>query len=139
MATSESRAKGVFEHVVPYLPEEVRGYVSILDEPLGTTSLEAQDGVLKLSSLQTKITLSNKRTLDFKHLLVERRHTLEGSLTPSNAKAFTVALSNGIAELDRAHSALDALLAKSCVVAERLVKYNFTDDELWHVLRGTAS
>ena len=28
MATSESRATGAFEHVVPYLPEEVRGYVS---------------------------------------------------------------------------------------------------------------
>ena len=111
----------------------------ILDEPLRTTSLEAQDRVLKLSSLQPKITLSIKRTLGFKHLLEERRHTLEGSLAPRNAKAFTVALSNGIAELDRAHSALNALLAKSCTVAGRLVNYTFTDDVLQQLLRGTAS
>ncbi|KAL9015474.1 MAG: hypothetical protein Q9180_008862, partial [Flavoplaca navasiana] len=117
MATSESRAKGAFEHVVPYLPEEVRGYVSILDEPLRTTSLEAQDGVLKLSSLQPRITLSIEHTLDFQHLLEARRHTLEGSLTPSDAKAFTVALSSGIAELDRARLVLDSLLAKSCTVS----------------------
>ncbi|KAL8881024.1 MAG: hypothetical protein Q9192_007892 [Flavoplaca navasiana] len=130
---------GTFDHVAQYLPEDVRDYVSILDRPLHTTSLEAQDKVLKLSSLQPKIKLSIKYALDFQHLLEERRHTLEGSLTPSNAKAFTVALSNGIAKLDRAHSALDSLMAKSCIVANKLVEYTFTDDELWHVLRGTAS
>ncbi|KAL9634957.1 MAG: hypothetical protein Q9204_002799 [Flavoplaca sp. TL-2023a] len=139
MAASASGAMGTFDHATQYLPEEVRGYVSILDGPLHATSLEAQDQVLKLSSLQPKITLSIKRTLDFQHLLKERRNILEGRLTPGEAKDFTVALSNGIAELDRAHWALDALLAKSCTVAGRLVEYTFTDEEPQQVLRGTAS
>ncbi|KAL8875140.1 MAG: hypothetical protein Q9192_009094 [Flavoplaca navasiana] len=130
---------GTFDHVAQYLPEDVRDYVSILDRPLHTTSLEAQDKVLKLSSLQPKIRLSIKYALDFQHLLKERRNILEGCLTASDAKDFTVALSNGIAELDRAHSALGALLAKSCTVAGRLVEYTFTDEELQQVLRGTAS
>ncbi|KAL8840430.1 MAG: hypothetical protein Q9176_003928 [Flavoplaca citrina] len=138
MATSESRAKGEFEDVLRYLPEEVRGCLSLLEDP-PHASLHPQEQLVKLNSLQPKIYLSIKHAIDLQRLLEERHRALKGSLNPSDAKDFTETLSNGIAELDRVRLALNALLAKSYDVASGLVKNHLTVDQYQQVLERTAS